>query len=263
MTDAQSGDVGTGSTQICATRKGTLIGSVVFALYFALVSAAMTIGLSPLLIFGPRRFIIYAMRSWARATLFGLEHFAGSRMELRGKDHVPQGAALIAAKHLSMWETLAFHLLLPDPALVMKSELLRIPLYGRYARRAQMIVVDRKAGAKAMRQLMADAEARLADNRQIVIFPEGTRVPPGAPPDYKPGIAALYGRLGVPCSPVALNSGLYWPRQGLRKRPGTIIIEFLPAIPPGLPRPQFMAALQSAIEDATQRLLANSQTGWG
>src|SRR5262249_1873092 len=157
----------------------------------------------PLLFFGSRRLVVYVMRSWAALTLGGLKHIAGIRMALRGRAHLPQGGALIAAKHLSMWETVALHLLLPDPAMVMKAELLKVPLYGRYAQRARMIILDRKAGAKAMRQLIAEAKACIADKRQIVIFPEGTRVPPGAAPDYKPGVAALYGQLGLPCIPVA------------------------------------------------------------
>jgi 1-acyl-sn-glycerol-3-phosphate acyltransferase len=233
----------------------TALRSLLFALYFGGVSATMTIGLSPLLFFGPRRAIVWAMRCWASLVLGGLKFITGIRMEVRGAEHIPQGGALIASKHLSMWETMVFHLLLADPAMVMKSELRKVPLYGRYAERAQMIIVDREAGAKALRLLLAEAKARLAEGRQIVIFPEGTRVNPGAPPDYKAGVAALYGHLGVPCTPVALNSGLYWPRRGLTRRPGTIRIEFLPPIAPGLSRPAFMAALEAAIESATARLL--------
>ena len=233
----------------------TGLRSLLFALYFALLSVAMTVGLSPLLVIGPRRWIIWAMRSWAFLALQGLKLIAGLRMEVCGREHIPRGAALIASKHLSMWETMVFHLLLADPALVMKAELKRVPLYGRYAERAQMLIIDRGGGAKALRSLIAEAKARLADQRQIVIFPEGTRVAPGAPPDYKPGIAALYGMLGVPCIPVALNSGLYWPRRGLTRRPGTILIEFLEPIPPGLPRAAFMSRLEERIEGATTALL--------
>jgi 1-acyl-sn-glycerol-3-phosphate acyltransferase len=236
--------------------------SALFTLYFALISAVMTIGLSPLLLIGPRRWVVTAMRSWAQVTLFGLKHIARIRMELRGEAYLPKEGALIAAKHLSMWETIAFHLLLPDPAIVMKAELLKIPLYGRYAQKAAMIIVDRQAGAKALRGLIATAQARVAERRQIVIFPEGTRVAPGAAPDYKPGVAALYAKLGIPCIPVALNSGLYWPRRG-PKKPGTIVIEFLPPIPPGLPRDRFMGAVEEAIETATKHLLATSQTSCG
>ena len=232
----------------------TQLRSLLFTLYFALVSVIMTVGLSPLLLAGPRRCIVWAMRSWASLVLGGLAHIAGIRMAVAGQEHIPQGGALIASKHLSQWETMAFHLLLTDPAMVMKSELRRVPLYGRYAARAQMIIVDRDAGAKALRRLIAEARACLADDRQIVIFPEGTRVAPGAPPDYKPGVAALYGQLGVPCIPVALNSALNWPRRGA-KRPGTITIAFLPPIPPGLPRAAFMEALETAIETETAKLL--------
>jgi 1-acyl-sn-glycerol-3-phosphate acyltransferase len=233
--------------------------SLLFKLYFAFVSVVMTVGLTPLLL-GPRGLIIYAMRQWARLTLFGLAHIAGIGFELRGSQNLPKGGALIAAKHLSMFETIAFHILLADPALVMKRELLRIPLYGQYALRTKMIVVDRSAGAKALRKMLSDAKARLSENRQIVIFPEGTRVSPGAPPDYKPGIAALYAHLGAPCIPVALNSGLFWPKSGPLRRPGKIIIEVLAPIPPGLPRGDFTARLQGTIEPATAKLLADARS---
>jgi 1-acyl-sn-glycerol-3-phosphate acyltransferase len=233
--------------------------SLLFKLYFGLISVIMTVGLAPLLL-GPRGLIIYAMRQWARLTLFGLDHIAGIALELRGGQHIPKDGALIAAKHLSMFETIAFHILLADPALVMKRELLRIPLYGQYALRTKMIVVDRSAGAKALRKMLSDAKARLLENRQIVIFPEGTRVSPGAAPDYKPGIAALYAHLGVPCIPVALNSGLFWPKSGPLRRPGKIVVEALAPIPPGLPRADFMARLEGAIEPATASLLAEARS---
>lgn len=239
----------------------TLLRSLLFALYFWALSAAMTLAYLPVLLFGPRRIIVAGMRRWAGRVLWGLRAIAGTGLEVRGREHIPQGGALLAAKHLSMWETIAFHILLDDPAMVMKRELLFVPLYGQYARKAHMIVVDRKGGSRALKRLLADAKARLAEGRQIVIFPEGTRRRPGAVPDYKPGIAALYGALGVPCVPVALNSGLFWPRRGLLRRPGTILIEFLPPIAPGLPREAFMAALEARIETATARLLAEAPPG--
>jgi 1-acyl-sn-glycerol-3-phosphate acyltransferase len=231
------------------------VRSALFKLYFFVISAVMMVGLAPLLL-APRGAITWAMRQWAKLTLFGLKTIAGIGLELRGTEHIPPGRALIASKHLSMFETIAFHLLLADPALIMKRELSRIPLYGQFARRAKMIVVDRDAGAKALRRMLNEAKARLGENRQIVIFPEGTRHAPGAPPDYKSGVAALYTHLGVACVPVALNSGLFWPKSGPLPRRGTIIIEFLPAIPSGLARGAFMAALEQAIEPATLRLLA-------
>jgi 1-acyl-sn-glycerol-3-phosphate acyltransferase len=162
-----------------------------------------------------------------------------------------------------MWETITFHLLLDDPAMVMKRALLFVPLYGQYARKARMIVVDRKGGGAALRRMVAEAAARLKEGRQIVIFPEGTRKAPGAPPDYKPGIAALYGALGVPCVPVALNSGLFWPRRGVLRGAGRIVIEFLPPIVPGLSRGAFMAELKARIEEATARLLTEAAHVYG
>jgi 1-acyl-sn-glycerol-3-phosphate acyltransferase len=135
----------------------------------------------------------------------------------------------------------------------MKQSLLRIPLYGWYCRKIGMIAIDRSAGAVAIRGMAALAKRALNDNRPIVIFPEGTRKQLGAPPDYKPGVAGLYAQLQIPCVPIAHNSGLFW--TGFLKRPGTVIVQFLEPIPPGLPRQQFMAMLEKRIEEGTGRLL--------
>lgn len=232
-----------------------LLRSLLFAAYFWTLTAAMTVLYLPTLVVGPRSVIVRGMRLWAGLTLRGLALIAGTRVEVRGRAHIPAGGALVASKHMSAWETIMFHLLLEDPALIMKRALLYIPLYGQYAMRVRMIVVDRQGHARTLRRMIADARARLDEGRQIVIFPEGTRTPPGAPPDYKPGVAALYGQLGVACVPVAHNSGLYWEPRGLLRRPGTIVIEFLPPIAPGLNRAAFMAALEGAIEPATARLV--------
>lgn len=232
----------------------TTLRSALFSAWLGFISVAMTVGCIPLLIIGPHRAIIWAMRQWARLVLGGAHLIAGVRYEVRGAANIPSGPGLIAAKHQSMWETVAFHILLADPAIVMKTELMKIPLYGQYAARAKMIAVDREGHARTLRNLVASAKDRLARGRQIVIFPEGTRRPPGAPPDYKPGIAALYGQLGVPCVPVALNSGHFWPRSGFMKYPGTIVIEFLEPLPAGLKRADFMAALENRIEAGVAKL---------
>jgi 1-acyl-sn-glycerol-3-phosphate acyltransferase len=142
----------------------------------------------------------------------------------------------------------------------MKRELTWIPWYGWYSVKSKQIIVNRGGHAKALRSMLASAKERVTERRPIVIFPEGTRKAPGTAPDYKPGVAGMYGLLGVPCVPVALNSGLYWPRKGLIRRPGKIIIEFLPAIAPGLKRDAFMAELETRIEGATERLLREG--GW-
>jgi 1-acyl-sn-glycerol-3-phosphate acyltransferase len=154
---------------------------------------------------------------------------------------------------MSMWDTLALYLALDQPAIVLKRELLYIPFYGWFLWKAAAVPIDRGAGAKALRKMSAAAKDVLREKRPVLIFPEGTRKKPGAAPDYKPGVAGLYSMLDVPCIPVALNSGVYW--TGFIKKPGTIVLEFLEPIPPGLKRGAFMAMLENRIETATNRLL--------
>jgi 1-acyl-sn-glycerol-3-phosphate acyltransferase len=154
---------------------------------------------------------------------------------------------------MSMWDTMALYLVLDQPAIVLKRELLRIPFYGWYVWKATAIAIDRAAGASALRKMSAAARRVLDEGRPILIFPEGTRQKPGAPPDYKPGVAGLYALLDAECVPVALNSGVYW--TGFLKRPGTIVLEFLEPIAPGLKRDAFMSLLENRIETATNRLL--------
>ena len=175
-------------------------------------------------------------------------------MEVRGLEHRPSGPALIAAKHQSMLDTVAPWRFLSDPCFVLKQELLRLPVYGWYARKADMVAVDREAHAKALRQLVTDARAQLAQGRQVIIFPEGTRQLPGAAPDYKPGVAALYRDLVIPVVPMATNSGVHWPAHGQGYTPGQVVFEFLEPIPAGLKRGEFMRALEDRIETASGRL---------
>ncbi len=226
--------------------------SALFLVWFIAVSVIMNVGALAILLL-PSGLTIRAANLWARLVLFGLKWIAGTRVAVRG--HLEDPRVLVAAKHYSMWETVALLALLPGPAIVLKQSLLRVPLYGWYCRKMRMIAIDRKAGAKAIRLMHDQAERALAEGRPIVIFPEGTRRKPGAPPHYKSGVAGLYAQLHVPCVPVAHNSGLFWAGGFLRK-PGTIILEFLPAIPPGLPRRDFMLLLESRIEEASNRLLA-------
>ena len=149
-----------------------------------------------------------------------------------------------------------FPLLLDKPAYVLKRELIRVPLFGSYLKQCGMIPVDREGGGAALKQLLRAARTAVAQGRSILIYPEGTRTPPGERRPYHPGVAALYGDLGVPVVPVALNSGLFWGRRAFHKKPGTITIEFLPPIAPGLPRREFMRELQERMEGASQRLAA-------
>ena len=231
-----------------------MVRSILFAIAFYAVTAVMSVVFSYLLV-GPRERAMTALRLHARVCLWLQRHIVGTRIEVRGHDRLPKGAVLVAAKHQSAWDTFALVPLLADPALVMKRELLWIPFYGWYSAKFEMIFVDRNSGPKALRQLTRDAKARAEQGREIVIFPEGTRRAPGAAPAYKPGTFLLYDRLKVPCVPVALNSGLYWPRRSLLRHPGTIIVEFLDPIEPGLGRLKFMHRLQEAIEQASDRAL--------
>lgn len=237
----------------------TLLRSLLYQIYFWIVSAVINLLWTPALLL-PRAAVIRGMEIWVGVSFWGLKHIAGLDYEVRGRENIVDGPAIYAMKHMCMWETMASQILLRRCALIMKRELTWIPWYGWYSIKARQIIVDRGGHAKTMRSLLKSAKERVAEGRPIVIFPEGTRKAPGATPDYKPGVAGMYGTLGVPCVPVALNSGLYWPRRGLIRRPGKIIIEFLPAIAPGLKRDAFMTELQMRIESATDRLLREG--GW-
>ncbi|GAB4184067.1 MAG: lysophospholipid acyltransferase family protein [Thalassobaculales bacterium] len=236
-----------------------LLRSLAFNLAFYGWTALMTLACLPLFVL-PARLVAPCSRLWARGTLFLLGAIAGLRHELRGLENLPPAPAIIAAKHQSAWDTIVFVALLPRAVYVLKRELLWIPLYGWYAARAGHIAVDRKAGARALAGMLKDAAARLAETPppHLVIFPQGTRTAPGRRAPYLPGVAALARGLDLPVVPVALNSGLYWGRRAFAKRPGTILLEVLPAIPAGLPRGEVMARLETAIETATDRLIAEA-----
>lgn len=206
---------------------------------------------------GPRRPMLAAYRIWSRGVVLLMRVALGIRCVVIGRAHLPPGPCLIAAKHQSAWETLALPALLGDVAFVLKQELLRVPLYGWWARRLGMIAVDRAGGAAALRRMAADAAAALAAGRTVVIFPQGTRTPPGLPASeapYQPGVAALAALADAPVVPVALNSGQVWGRGLFGQRPGVATVSILPALPAGLPRRELTARLAAAIEAETARL---------
>ncbi len=211
----------------------------------------------------PYQVTVWGQRRWARGVNILLRWSAGIKVEIRGLQHRPQGGAIIASKHQSAWDTLIWHVILDDPAMVMKKELLSIPIYGWMCRKTRMIAVDRKAGAKALRAMLADAKEAVELGRAIVIFPQGTRTAPGvttADMPYQPGVSALYRGLDVPVVPVVLNSGLFWPRRQLLRQSGTIVLEFLEPILPGLPRKEFDDLLQERVESANLALEAEAKT---
>jgi 1-acyl-sn-glycerol-3-phosphate acyltransferase len=220
------------------------VRSLLFALIFYGGTVPAVLLSFPISLFGTR-----AIRGWAH--LWVRFHKACARYLLGIRTRVegapPEGACLVACKHQSMFETLEIILMLDEPAIVLKRELADIPLWGWVTRRYGVIPVDRKGGAGALRRMMRAAEQAIAEGRAIVIFPEGTRVPPGAQPPLQPGFAGLYRALKLPVVPVALDSGRLWPKGRFAKRAGIVTMRFLPPIEPGLKRPEIEAQVHAAI----------------
>jgi len=211
----------------------------------------------------PRRQFMELVKMWARTSVWLLRVVAGTRVVITGQEKIPAGGALVAAKHQSFLETFALLPLLDDPTYILKRELMWIPFFGWYLAKARCVPIDRKAGSMALVQMTARAKEEAQHGRQIIIFPEGTRRPPGAPPAYKYGVAHLYQNLGFPCVPIAMNSGLYWPRRQFIRRPGTVRIEVQDPIPPGLAREAFFKLVQERIETASNRLLEEGRAELG
>ena len=231
-----------------------LLNSVAFNLL--LVVTTVVLGLPGLLLLPlDRRWCCRLRDLWIRILLAGLRATVGLGFRVEGREHLPDAPRfLVAAKHQSAWETLALHLVLPDPAFVMKRELLRLPIIGWYMAKVGMVPIDRSGGARALRAMIAAAHRVSATGRPIVVFPQGTRVAPGADAPYHSGLYAVYRALDVPVVPLALNSGYFWPRQAFVKKPGTVTIRLLPAIEPGLERSEFMRRVRTEIETASRAL---------
>ena len=227
--------------------------SFLYVVLFSLWTALVAVGFTPIL-FGPRRWSHWMFNFWGRGVI-RLLWVGGIRVELRGREHIPTSAALVAPKHQCMLDVFAQFTWLPANAFVMKKELAWIPWFGWYGAKGGGIIIDREGAAKTMRQVIREGTQRFAWGAQVVIFPEGHRQPIGAAPDYKPGIAALYRELDVPVHPVATNAGEHWSAKGLKLKPGLIVYQYLEPIPPGLKRAEFMRLLQDRIETASAALL--------
>ena len=235
----------------------TLVRSVVFDVTFYLWTALLCLVALPALLVSQRA-TIWVSALWAIVSLFLLRLIVGLSYEVRGRHNLPKSAVIVALKHQSAWETIALWVLLEKPAIVLKRNLAMIPVFGWYMRRGNAIVIDREAGARALRPMVAAARSAVAEGRPIAIFPEGTRTPVGVRRPYQSGVAALYTQLGLPIVPVALNSGLFWGRRSILKRSGRILVEFLPPIEPRLDRRHVMTELERRIEGATAMLVAES-----
>lgn len=226
----------------------TAARSLLFTTFLVILTGVLGVVFLPALLIGPdgARAII---KFWSHMALGALKLFCGIDHRVEGRENLPEGAAIVAANHQSMWETIALYALLKRPTMVFKQELLKIPVYGWWAR-ASGVMLDRQAGARALRALREATARRLARGDQIVIFPEGTRGPPGGLLPLLPGVAGIYLVAEAPVTPVVHNSGSFWRHPGLAKTPGTITLKILPAIPPGLPRREFMARLEAALSSA-------------
>ena len=231
--------------------------SLLFGIAFALTTVLMSLLGLPILVL-PYRLLRSYKQLWLRMVLWQIHVFIGIDFEERGREKIPAGPVIFAVKHQSAWDTLGPSYVHPDMVFVLKRELTWVPAWGWYLIRMGMIPIDRAKGIAALKRLVVRARKAVAGNRSILIFPQGTRTAPGAERPYLPGVAALYAGLAVPVVPVALNSGLFWPRRKLFKWPGTITLEYLDAIGPGLDRKTFMRTLAERIEPATARLEAEA-----
>ncbi|MGC1300840.1 MAG: lysophospholipid acyltransferase family protein [Caulobacteraceae bacterium] len=232
----------------------SLIGAVLLAVW--LFGSALVLGTVFLpLMLAPRRAAYIPIRLWANGAVGALRLLVGARVEIRGRENLPGGGCLVAAKHQGMLDILVAVLALPDPCIILKKELMWIPIFGWYAWKARMIPIDRKGGSVTIRSMNRATAAALADGRQVLIYPEGTRTEPGAPPAYRRGIGIMYQDQEAICAPMATNSGLVWPPHGIAKYAGVAVFEFLPPIPPGLTREAFMARLEREVEAASTAML--------
>jgi 1-acyl-sn-glycerol-3-phosphate acyltransferase len=226
-------------------------------LFYLLLAFWITVAIPTFVM--PRYCIMGIARAWARSSISLLRVVCNVKVEYRGLEKIQKGPLIVASKHQSMWETFALLQFFDQPLFILKRELTWIPFFGWYLIKANMIGIDRSAGGRSLLQMTRRAGEAVRRGRQLIIFPEGTRTPVGATPNYKTGIAQIYVDCGVNCLPVALNSGLFWPRRTFMRYPGTLVVEFLDPLPPGLSRREFIARVSAVIEEATNRLVETAQ----
>ena len=231
-----------------------VIRSLIYFVIFYMVTALYLV-LGSWLLVGSRQWAMKGLEVHGRTCVWLLRLICGTKLEVRGHENLPKTGCLVVSKHQSAWDTFGLTVLFRDPAFVLKDELKWIPFYGWFCVKFGHILVRREKASAALKLMIRDAQQRISTGREVVIFPEGTRTIPGAPPDYKPGYIALYEALGVVAVPLALNSGLFWPRRRLWRYPGTIVVELLPPAPPGLLRDEFRKWIEAAIEAASTRLI--------
>jgi len=226
-------------------------------LFYLLLAFWVIVGLPSLLM--PRWAPVAIAQNWARSSIWLMRVVCNTKVEYRGVEKIPTGPLIVAAKHQSMWETFALLQFFPQPLYILKRELKWIPFFGWYLIKTNMIGVIRGAGGRSLIEMARRAGEEVRRGRQLIIFPEGTRTAVDSPPRYKTGVAQVYVDCGVTCLPVALNSGLFWPRRNFMRYPGTLVVEFLDPLPPGLSRNEFIAQVSTVIEQATNRLVETAR----
>lgn len=232
--------------------------SFAFNTLFYLNLVVQMIVWSPFFFLAPRKSAWLVPKVWARSSLWLQQVVVGTETRVAGLENLPQGSCIIAPKHQSFWDVIAFLPFIPDPLYILKRELIWIPVFGWYVAKMRMIPIDRGRRSRALKKAVKVAQARMAEERQLIIYPEGTRRAPGAEPAYKYGIVELYARLGVPVVPIAHVAGLYWPRRKFLRYPGIIHARFLPPIEPGLDREAFQTRLIKQTEEACDDLLVEA-----
>ncbi|HEV7881733.1 1-acyl-sn-glycerol-3-phosphate acyltransferase [Bradyrhizobium sp.] len=232
--------------------------SLVYNVLFYLVLAFWVVAGLPTLLM-PRWGVVTIAQWWARISIWLMRVICNTKVEYRGLEKIPKGPLIVASKHQSMWETFALLQFFDQPLYILKRELKWMPFFGWYLIKTNMIGVDRGAGGRLVLEIARRAGEEVRRGRQLIIFPEGTRTAVDAPPRYKTGIGQIYVDCGVTCLPVALNSGLFWPRRNFMRYPGTLVVEFLDPLPPGLTRAEFLARVSAVIEEATNRLVAEAR----
>lgn len=238
-----------------------LLRSLLFNAAFYITTLVQMIVYTPFYFLAPRRAAWWVPKTWAKVNLWLLDRIGGVKSSVTGQENLPDGGYIIAPKHQSAWDTFAFLPWIPDALYILKRELMWIPLFGWYVAKMRMIPINRGKRSVALKKAVKEARAKMAGGRQLIIYPEGTRRPPGAEPAYKYGIVELYVQLNVPVVPVAHSAGLFWPRRKMLRYPGTIHARFLPPIPAGLPREEFQARLQAETEAACDAYLVEAATG--
>lgn len=235
------------------TRPARFIGSTLFSIFFIVWIITLAILYLPLLLF-PAHLLKKPVQFWGRGVLAALKLLIGIDYKIVGRKNLPKAPCILAAKHQSTFETIALYTNIDQLVVVLKQELLWIPIYGWYVAKSKMVPIIRGSGTKALKRIVKHGKQAIQNKNHILIFPEGTRVKPTEQKVYHAGVVALYKHLNCPVVPISLNSGLFWGKRQFLKSPGQIIIQLHAPIKPGLPKDQFIDKLKHTIEQETNKL---------